>query len=103
MRIGGASCTPDITQRLWGWCPLWVARAEPRARGNFGVNTRGKEARGKTAVTMSKKLIGGRNHLGTRALGPEAQYSCGRWHGELGVAAGKALSLIPGGPTDCQR
>ncbi len=41
--------------------------------------------------------------MGKGALDPEAQNLCGNQHGKFGVACREALSLIPGGPTDCHR
>src|SRR5512141_1999746 len=89
-----------MTQSLWGRSPLWAAQAEPRAKGNCGVSTRGKEAGGKTTDTMNKNRIKGRDRSGKGAMDSEALNSCGDRRGRFGVACGEALSLIPGGPAD---
>ena len=90
-----------MTQGIRGSSPLWAAQAEPRAEGNCGVSTRGKEAGGKTTDTMNKNRIQGRGWLGKGAMDSGARNLCGSQHGKFGVACREALSLIPGGPTDC--
>lgn len=50
---------------------------------------------------MNKNRIEGRDWLGKGALDSDAGNSCGSQHGKFGVACREALSLIPGGPTDC--
>ena len=91
-----------MTQGIRGSSPLWAAQAEPRAKGNCGVSPRGKEAGGKTTDTMNKNRIQGRDWLGKGAMDSGARNLCGSRHGKFGVACGEALSLIPGGPTNCQ-
>ena len=63
----------------------------------------GQEAGGKTTDTMNKNRIEGRRWLGKGAMDSEAQYSLGSQRGKFGVACREALSLIPGGPTNCPR
>src|SRR6266404_3413029 len=87
-----------MTQGIRGSSPLWAAQAEPRAEGNCGVSTRGKEAGGKTTDTMNKNRIQGRDWLGKGAMDSGARNLCGSQHGKFGVACREALSLIPGGP-----
>jgi hypothetical protein len=41
--------------------------------------------------------------MGKGAMDSTAQNLCGSRRGKFGVACGEALSLIPGGPTDCPR
>ena len=51
---------------------------------------------------MDKNRIEGRDWSGKGALDSEAQNLCGGQRGKFDVACREALSLIPGGPTDCQ-
>ena len=62
-----------------------------------------EEAGGKTTDTMNKNRIEGRRWLGKGAMDSEARYSLGSQRGKSGVACREALSLIPGGPSVCQR